>query len=186
MKHQGIISIILVAILFVTGWLGLMPQTQKFFDFNSGKNSLEKAVEAAQDLSKTVNTSATRYDAEYSRASDYLKSVPETISQANLISQIQSMAALTGVVVDSMKIDTDRDKRRAAVGSSSVSGVVAAPISLSITGTYAQLKAFLKTTENNLPIMTGQTLAFKTFGDSNEGQRGFYQLDVSFETFGLK
>lgn len=183
MKHQGLLEILLFLILILAVWLGALPAGQRFMALSRSQAALVEAETSATKLKTAVERNFGRYDVETGRLGQYLKALPDVLSQADLISQLQSIASRSGVVIDGLNIDLNRDGRRAAAGDSDTdlnTGI----ITLSLVGDYNQVKLFLRNVEANLPLISGQTLSLHASSDGVASLR--YRLDLVLEVYGLK
>ena len=180
MKHQSLLTILFFLLLILAAWWGAWPTAQTFMALTQSNAAVTEAEGLATKLTATTNEIHQGYDVAAARAADYLKAVSEKVSQANLIEQLQAMAARAGIVINSMSVDINKDQRRQAAGQT-VEGLKVVPINLSLTGGYNQLKAFLTVAESNLPVLSGQMMSLAGSGGGAEGAQ--YKMSVGLETY---
>ncbi len=182
MKNQGLISFLVYLIVIGIIWFAILPQGKEIASLSSSRGDLAQATASANLLNTTVTKLYKAYPAEFVKASDYLNATPplEKLTQADIFAELQSMASLASVVVESVDVDTSYNAHRQD-SQKATTGLIQVPVKISVSGNYLGLKQFLEMMESNLPLFDGHDVSLT--GSASDQS---YKLQATFYAYGIK
>lgn len=151
------LALLLIIGLFVLSWMVFIPN----YSTNKTKlNDLNTEIDAA----KTKMDSLDSTKAQLTGIDDIVKqlfvAVPNDLDEEDLLPELEAIASINGLVLPSISISVGG---AAQTGSSSTSNFTAGTplsISLSVSGSFEQLQAFVAGLENSVKFMNIKTLSY--------------------------
>lgn len=140
----------------------------------------------AGQIKAAINKQYGIYDAEKAKAHDYLQAVPDSISQSDLLAEIQEIGTLSGLTPASIDIDVKQANRSQAAASPTAPALRSVPVKISLSGDYPGIRQFLNLVEHNLPILDGSEMTISPGAATDKKAASPYKIQFTFQTYALK
>ncbi len=180
MKKTIIITIFiagLIAIIFFLDW----PAYQRMSFLNSEIERHHQFLQQKQELNIKVNQLKQNYEAQKENIKKIGYALPEGKDIPNLIVQFEALASENGLILEGLSFDTKQSEK----DSESKKAYKVLNVSLSLTGSYASLKDFLKSSESNVRIMDINSIGFSAVAVERtlETSENMFTFDIELQTY---
>lgn len=185
MKNQGIISFFVFLVGASIIWFMILPTVNATLQARQTLEEQSKAKTQADLLKSKLEGLYSGYGRAFSNAVQYFRAVPETVSQADLMSEIQNIASASNVLISDLQIDVS-SLRNNRIGKTANFARQSVAVKLAVTGSYQYLTRFLRVMERNLPLLNGNNVTFTVGGVGKDGSLLPSKLQLEFNTYALR
>jgi Tfp pilus assembly protein PilO len=157
--YLNILVAVLTAVVLITAWKVVAPS---YSSEKSRKIELENEVALARQRLEWLDSSKAELAANKELLNQLFVAVPEDSDAPNLISELEAIAIKNSLVIPSIGIQ-DNSQESLETGLS-ISNTVT--ISLSVTGNFENINAFINSLEKSVKFMNIQSLTYSNSEES--------------------